>query len=255
MTSTVATERRQPAPGAGITSIATRVRDRAAETPDVVAMREKLFGVWQEVTWAQYWTNVLDAAHGLLALGVEPGDHVAIQSENRQEWLYTDLATVAVRAATTGLYPTNPTAEVAYLLADSRAKVIVSEDQEQVDKVLSAIDDLPDLERIIYVEPRGIRNRYDHPALMSWDELIEIGREHAAAHPHAVADRMAAARSDDVATLIYTSGTTGPPKGAMLTIANIEFAVQTLVEGGGFTSPPPSPARSDPVVPAAVPCR
>ena len=103
MTSTVATERRQPAPGAGITSIATRVRDRAAETPDVVAMREKLFGVWQEVTWAQYWTNVLDAAHGLLALGVEPGDHVAIQSENRQEWLYTDLATVAVRAATTGL--------------------------------------------------------------------------------------------------------------------------------------------------------
>jgi long-chain acyl-CoA synthetase len=242
MTSTVATERRQPAPGAGITSIATRVRDRAAETPDVVAMREKLFGVWQEVTWAQYWTNVLDAAHGLLALGVEPGDHVAIQSENRQEWLYTDLATVAVRAATTGLYPTNPTAEVAYLLADSRAKVIVSEDQEQVDKVLAAIDDLPDLERIIYVEPRGIRNRYDHPALMSWEELIEIGREHAAAHPHAVADRMAAARSDDVATLIYTSGTTGPPKGAMLTIANIEFAVQTLVEGGGFTSPPPSPA-------------
>jgi long-chain acyl-CoA synthetase len=242
MTTAIATERPRPAPGAETTSIATRVRDRAAATPDVVAMREKLFGVWQEVTWAQYWRNVLDAAHGLLALGIEPGDHVAIQSENRQEWLYADLATVAVRAATTGLYPTNPTAEVAYLLSDSQAKVIVSEDQEQVDKVLAVIDDLPHLQRIIYIEPRGIRNRYDHPALMSWDELIDQGREHAAAHPHAVADRMAAARPDDVATLIYTSGTTGPPKGAMLTVANVEFAIHSLVEEGGFTSPPPTPS-------------
>jgi long-chain acyl-CoA synthetase len=242
MTSAIETERVRPAPGAGTTSIATRVRDRATTTPDGVAMREKRFGVWQEVTWAQYWANVLDTAHGLLALGIEPGDHVAIQSENRQEWLYTDLATVAVRAATTGLYPTNPTSEVAYLLKDSRAKVIVSEDQEQVDKVLAAIEELPDLERIVYVEPRGIRHRYDHPALMSWDELIQLGREHAAAHPHAVSDRIAAATPDDVATLIYTSGTTGPPKGAMLTVANIEFAIRTLVEEGGFTSPPPMPS-------------
>jgi long-chain acyl-CoA synthetase len=241
MTSAIQAERLRPAPGAKTTSIATRVRDRASATPDVVAMREKRFGVWQEVTWAQYWVNVLDAAHGLLALGIEPGDHVAIQSENRQEWLYADLATVAVRAATTGLYPTNPTAEVAYLLGDSRARVIVSEDQEQVDKVLAAMDDLPDLEHIIYIEPRGIRHRYDHPALMSWDELIELGRKHAVAHPNAVSDRMAAATPDDVATLIYTSGTTGPPKGAMLTVANVEFAIHSLVERGGFTSPPPTP--------------
>jgi long-chain acyl-CoA synthetase len=239
MTSAIETQQPQPIPAAGTTSIVTRVRDRAAATPDGVAMREKRFGVWQEVTWAQYWVNVLDTAHGLLALGIEPGDHVAIQSENRQEWLYTDLASVAVRAATTGLYPTNPTAEVAYLLSDSRAKVIVAEDQEQVDKVLDAIDELPALERIIYIEPRGIRHRYNHPALMSWEELIELGREHAAAHPGAVSDRMAAATPEDVATLIYTSGTTGPPKGAMLTVANVEFAVETLVDRGGFTSPPP----------------
>jgi long-chain acyl-CoA synthetase len=239
MTSAIETQQPQPIPAAGTTSIVTRVRDRAAATPDGVAMREKRFGVWQEVTWAQYWVNVLDTAHGLLALGIEPGDHVAIQSENRQEWLYTDLASVAVRAATTGLYPTNPTAEVAYLLSDSRAKVIVAEDQEQVDKVLDAIDELPALERIIYIEPRGIRHRYNHPALMSWEELIELGREHAAAHPGAASDRMAAATPEDVATLIYTSGTTGPPKGAMLTVANVEFAVETLVDRGGFTSPPP----------------
>jgi long-chain acyl-CoA synthetase len=223
-----------------ITTIVTRVRDRAATTPGRVALREKDFGVWQEVTWAAYWENVLDVAHAFLALGVEPGDRVAIHSENRREWLYTDLAAIAVRAATVGLYPTNPAPEVGYLLADSGAKILVAEDQEQVDKVLAVIDDLPDLRRVVYLEPRGIRRRYDDPRLLGWDELLTLGREHREANPGQVEARMAAATSDDLATLIYTSGTTGPPKGTMLTVANIEFAVRTLVDGGGFTDPPPT---------------
>ena len=223
-----------------ITTIATRIRDRASNTPGRIAMREKDFGVWQQVTWAQYWEHILDVAHAYLALGVEPGDRVAIHSENRREWLYADLAAVAVRAATVGLYPTNPPAEVGYLLGDSGARILVAEDQEQVDKVLEVLPDLPDLERIVYLEPRGIRRRYDHPRLLGWEELLDLGREHRKANPGAVEERMAAATADDLATLIYTSGTTGPPKGAMLTVANIEFAVATLVEGGGFTSPPPT---------------
>jgi long-chain acyl-CoA synthetase len=225
-----------------ITTIATRVRDRAAAIPTRTAMREKDFGVWQEVSWAAYWENVLDVAHAFLALGVEPGDRIAIHSENRREWLYTDLATVAVRAATVGLYPTNPPSEVGYLLGDSSAKILVAEDQEQVDKVLEVLDDLPALERIVYLEPRGIRRRYDNPRLLGWDELLELGRQHRREHPGAVEERMADAAPDDLATLIYTSGTTGRPKGAMLTVANIEFAVKTLVEGGGFTAPPPTEA-------------
>jgi long-chain acyl-CoA synthetase len=203
-------------------------------------MREKDFGIWQEVTWAQYWDTVVTAGHALLALGVQPGDRVAVHSENRREWLYSDLAVVAVRGVTVGLYPTNPAPEVAYLLSHSGAKILIAEDQEQVDKALEVIDDLPDLERIVYLEPRGIRRRYDHPKLMFWQDFLAIGLEHREQHPGAVDDRMAEALEDDVMTLVYTSGTTGPPKGAMLTVTNVEFSIHKLIDEGGFTSPPPT---------------
>lgn len=221
------------------TTVASRLRERAMRTPDGVALREKDLGIWQEITWRQYWESVQDVAHGLLALGVEPGDRVAIHSENRPEWVYADVAAVAVRAMSMGLYPTNPPAEVQYLLSNSGSKILIAEDQEQVDKALHVKDELPELERVVYIEPRGVRG-YDDPLLMSWDDLILLGREHRTAEADAVERLMAAAEPEDIATLIYTSGTTGPPKGVMLSVANIEFAIQELVHGGGFTSPPPS---------------
>jgi long-chain acyl-CoA synthetase len=204
-------------------------------------MRHKHLGIWHEVTWASYWDTVQTVAHALISLGVEPGDRVAVHSENRPEWLYTDIATVAVRAATVGLYPTNPVAEVAYLLGHSGAKVLVAEDQEQVDKALEVIGDCPDLQRVVYLDPRGIRGRYQHPALLSWEDLLARGAEHRAAHPAALADRLATASPEDIVTLIYTSGTTGPPKGAMLSVANVEYAVATHAAGVGFADPPPGP--------------
>ncbi|HEV3462966.1 MAG TPA: AMP-binding protein, partial [Actinomycetota bacterium] len=89
---------------AAVATVPARVRRRALDTPDGVALREKRFGIWQEVTWRAYWEQVELTAHGLCALGVGPGDRVAIHSENRPEWLYADLATVAARAITVGLY-------------------------------------------------------------------------------------------------------------------------------------------------------
>jgi long-chain acyl-CoA synthetase len=224
-----------------VTTLATRVREWATRAPDQVAMRHKHLGVWQEITWSAYWDTVRTVAHGLLHLGVDAGDRVAIHSENRPEWLFTDVAAVAVRAATVGFYPTNPAAEVAYLLSHSGAKVLVVEDQEQLDKALAVAGDCPELRRIVYVDPRGIQRRYDHPLLMSWDDLLAAGAAHAAAHPDALAERMSGATSDDVATLIYTSGTTGPPKGAMLSVANVEYAITTHASGAGFADPPPGP--------------
>ena len=235
-----ATMERPGASGTGTTTIVTRVRDWADRLPDRVALREKDFGVWQEVTWREYYDTILDVGHALIALGVEAGDRVAIHSENRREWMYSDLATVACRAITVGLYPTNPAEEVRYLLSDSGAKVLIAEDQEQVDKALEVSDDLPDLAHIVYIEPRGIHHRYDDPRLISWTDFLQHGREHRAANAGMVEQRMAAAEPDDVMTLVYTSGTTGPPKGVMLTIANCEFAITTLVDGGGFTDPPPT---------------
>jgi long-chain acyl-CoA synthetase len=224
-----------------VATLAERVRARAGEHPDQVAMREKDFGIWQEITWREYWDTASTVAHAFLALGIEPGDRIAIHSENRREWLYADVATVAVRATTVGLYPTNPPPEVGYLLAHSGARVLVAEDQEQVDKALAVIDNCPGLERIVYLEPRGIRHRYTHPKLLAWDELLAMGNEHRAAFPDAVEQRMAAATDEDIATLIYTSGTTGPPKGAMLSVSNVDYAIDVLVNGGGFTAPPPGP--------------
>ncbi len=222
------------------TTLVTRVRHWADVAPERVAMREKDLGLWQEITWAQYWDTVVDVAHGLLALDVGIGDRVAIHSENRPEWLYSDVATLAVRGVSVGLYPTNPASEVAYLLGDSQARLLIAEDQEQVDKALAVADDLPDLERIIYVEPRGVRT-YDDPRLMAWTDFVALGRQHRDANDGAVERRIAEADSDDVVTLIYTSGTTGPPKGAMLTNANIDFAIRTLADEGGVVSPAPSP--------------
>jgi long-chain acyl-CoA synthetase len=223
------------------TTIATRIRDRAQKTPNAVALRRKDLGVWHEITWAEYWEEILLAGHALLSLGVDPGDRVAIQSEGRPEWLYLDIATVAIRGITVGLYPTNPAAEVRYLLSHSGARVHLAEDQEQLDKALEVLDDCPTLERIVYVEPRGIAQRYDDERLLAWADLRQLGEEHRAANPGAVEQRMTEALEDDVMTLVYTSGTTGPPKGAMLTVGNVEWAMHTVIEEGGFVSPPPNP--------------
>ncbi|MDX1450858.1 MAG: AMP-binding protein, partial [Acidimicrobiia bacterium] len=109
--------------GSGYRSLAKRVKEWVDQYPDEVVLREKDYGVWQEYTWAEFWDNVMLASHGLLALGVDKGDVVSIHSEDRPEWVILDIATTAIRAITTGLYPTNPTAEVLYLLNDSRARV------------------------------------------------------------------------------------------------------------------------------------
>jgi long-chain acyl-CoA synthetase len=209
--------------------------------PDAVALRDKHFGIWREWTWASYWEHVQLAGHAYLALGVVPGDRVAIHSENRPEWLISDMGALAVRAASVGIYPTNPAAEVGYLLNDSGAKVLVAEDQEQVDKAFAVLDQAPGLVRVVYLEPRGIRHRYDSELLLSWEDFLDLGREHRAAHPDAIADVIADQEPADLATLIYTSGTTGPPKGAMLTVSNVECAIKVLVEEGAFTDPPPGP--------------
>jgi long-chain acyl-CoA synthetase len=231
-----------PPPAAvGTMTPASLLRGHAETRPDAVALREKNRGIWRGITWAEYWDQVETFAHALLSFGIEPGDRVAIHSENRPEWVYTDLGSIAARAACMGLYPTNPTAEVEYLLSNSGSRVLIVEDQEQADKVLEVpATRLPELERIVYIEQRGV-DVYDDPRLMSWDDFMAAGREHRSAFGDAVEHRMAEATEEDLAYLVYTSGTTGPPKGSMLTVSNLQYAGEALADDSGIVSPPPGP--------------
>ncbi len=223
----------------------------ADRAPHQIAMRDKDLGIWREYDWSKTWGLIKDAAHGLLALGVDAGDRVSIHSEDRPEWVILDLATVAVRGITVGLYPTNPSAEVEYLLSDCGATVHFAEDQEQYDKVAD-IDPskILSVEKIIYVEPRGFGD-YSDDRLIHWNDFLELGRQHKAEFPDAVERRMAEATEDDVMTLVYTSGTTGPPKGAMLTNKNVAFCINKIVKADERV--PGGPPRPDDLIVTYLP--
>lgn len=201
------------------------LRAAAEERGNAVAMREKKFGIWQDITWQEYLDHSEEFAFGLAALGVTVGDRVAIQSDNRPEWLYTDVGAGMLRSVIVGFYPTNPETEVRYLLKDSGARVLVAEDQEQVDKAIAVFDDCPDLEWIVYLDSRGLSN-HEHERLISVDELVRRGADVRLERPQLLAETDAARSPDDLATLIYTSGTTGPAKGAMLSAANVSFGTR-----------------------------
>jgi long-chain acyl-CoA synthetase len=164
-----------------VPTIATRIRGRARNAPRRVALREKSLGIWQETSWSEYGDLVERAAHGLVGLGTRPGDRVAIECENRPEWLVADAAAVATRAVTAGLDPT--------------ARVLIAEDQEQVDRALDARAGLPELEWIVYIEPRGVRD-YAEPSLVWWHDLLAHGAEHREQHPRLL-DELAAEVGDD----------------------------------------------------------
>ena len=233
---------------AGYQTVVSYIRDRAQASPKGVGLREKDLGIWQEITWEELWESILDAGHALLALGVEPGDRVSIHSEDRPEWVILDMATVAIRGVTVGLYPTNPTAEVEYLLADSTSVVHLAEDQEQSDKVLDVLGSLPALRKIIHVEPRGFRDLRDDERFMFWDDFLDSGRAHREQHPGAVESRMADAEADDIITLVYTSGTTGPPKGAMLTNANFGYCATQVINAPNRLPKDRRPGPSDQIL-------
>jgi long-chain acyl-CoA synthetase len=166
---------------------------------------------WVSLTWSETKDKAYQLAAGLLALGVEREDRVAIACNTRIEWILADLAIMCAGGATTTVYPTTTHEDVAYILADSESKVVFAEDEGQVAKVLDHLDGLPSLTTVVQIS-----GKVDHPKVISWAELEQKGADHLQAHPGAVDEVVAGVQPDDLATLIYTSGTTGRPKGVRL---------------------------------------
>ena len=210
-----------------------RLRDIASRFPERIAFRDKKFGIWNEISYKDFWLQVNYVGCALNYFGIGKSDKVAIHSENRPEWLISDIGAQAIGAISVGLYPTNPPAEVKYLLGHSESQILFAEDQEQVDKALEVLQDLPDLKKIIYFEDKGLF-RYESEKLMKWEDFLEIGKTEFEKDKEFVNSRIDEIKSEDIALMIYTSGTTGPPKGSMLSHGNLEW-VSSIIPEISFT--------------------
>ena len=199
-----------------------KVNEIASRFPEKVAFRDKRFGIWSEISYQSFWEQAQWVGCALNYFGVDRFDKAAVHSENRPEWIIADIGIQSIRAITVGLYPTNPPSEVKYLLGHSESKILFAEDQEQVDKALEVKDELPNLQKIIYFEDRGVVG-YKDEILMSWEEFLSIGKQELEKNNSFVTSRMEEIETSDVACLIYTSGTTGAPKGSMISHGNLEW--------------------------------
>ncbi|MCO6417667.1 long-chain fatty acid--CoA ligase [Siccirubricoccus sp. KC 17139] len=181
-----------------------------------VAYREKEYGIWRSLTWAEAETRTRAIALGLRSLGLGAGDVVGLIGDNRPDWVMGEIAAHAIGARSLGIYRDALEDEVAYLLGFSGAKAVIAEDEEQVDKLLGLGERAPSLSHIIYCDPRGMR-KYADPRLLPLSELLACGEAAHAAEPGAWETMVAATQGEEVAILCTTSGTTARPKLAMLT--------------------------------------
>jgi len=207
------------------------ILDRVAKTPDWPALASpKGDGTWSVMSWKEAGDEMTTLAAGLLALGVQPEDRVAIASGTRAEWVLADGAVMLSGGANTTIYPSTGEDDFAYIMNDSEAKFLFAENQGQADKALSQIDAIPGLDKIILIDGEG-----DGDRVLSWADLKKLGQQKLAENPSAVTDAVAAIKPESLATLIYTSGTTGRPKGVMLPQSNWVFQGRSMDAIGVLT--------------------
>ena len=206
----------------------------AATRPNDTAMQEKRYGIWAPMSWSLYAARVRDFAHGLAELGIQRGDIVAVLGDNRPEWLIAELAAQSIGAAVVGIYPTSIGEELLHILTLARVKVVVAEDQEQVDKLIKLIEDERDgrrpseyaamppllLQTVIFYDPHGLE-QYDHDFLRDFTHVEQVGHAWGSTRAGWLDEQIAQGSAEDIAVICTTSGTTSRPKLAELSHSNL----------------------------------
>lgn len=188
-------------------------------------LRAKKEGKWQDISWEEFGKWVKNFALGLISLGMMPKNTVSILSGNRPEWVFSDLAILSGGGIPVSIYASNLPQDVGYIIGHSESKIVVVENEEQLNKVLSVWDKLPQLEKIIVIDGD---KEYENKNILSFNYVCKIGEERNTKNPIIFTERINSTQEYDAAFIIYTSGTTGPPKGVMLTHKNILFICRTL---------------------------
>ena len=185
-----------------------------------IALREKDYGIWQSTTWEEYLEKVKYFSLGLISLGFEPGDKISIIGDNKPEWVIAELAAQSAGGFGVGIYQDSILKEVAYIINHSESKFVIAEDQEQVDKILDMLEEVPGVKKVIYYDPKGLKS-YKSDLLAYFPDVIEMGREYEKSHQGLFEKNVENTKSENCAWICTTSGTTGFPKLAMLSHRNL----------------------------------
>ncbi|CAL9311990.1 AMP-dependent synthetase/ligase [Streptomyces sp. SudanB182_2057] len=220
-------------------SVAALFLERVAATPDAEAYRYPVPPAagegpddWESLSWAQAAERVYAIAAGLIELGIEPEQRVALASSTRVEWILTDLGIMCAGGATTTVYPQTNADESAFILADSESRVLVAEDAAQLAKAVAKRPELPALAKVVVIDPAGVETG---DWVITLAELEERGAAYLEQHPQLIKERVGAITREQLATLIYTSGTTGRPKGVRLPHDNWSYMAKAIAATGLVT--------------------